>query len=84
MGGKGDLYTPDARLALLATPCRFTGNALSPCSQAQADPVYRIATETRILEDLDQRDIMADGSTELGYLAKLRVHGWWNGEIRAY
>jgi hypothetical protein len=38
----------------------------------------------KILEDLDQRDIMADGSTELGYLAKLRVHGWWNGQIRAY
>lgn len=37
----------------------------------------------KILEDLDQRDIMADGSTELGYLAKLRVHGWWNGQIRA-
>jgi hypothetical protein len=35
--GKGDLYTPDARPALLATPC----------SQAQADPVYRMVTETQ-------------------------------------
>ena len=38
----------------------------------------------KILEDLDQKDIKADGSTELGYLAQLRVQGWWNGEIRAY
>ena len=38
----------------------------------------------KVLEDLDQKDIKADGSTELGYLAQLRVQGWWNGEIRAY
>ena len=29
-GGKGELYTPDTRPALLATPRRFTGHAL-PC-----------------------------------------------------
>jgi len=38
----------------------------------------------KILEDLDQKDVMVDGSTELGYLAKLRVQGLWNGQIRAY
>jgi hypothetical protein len=38
----------------------------------------------KILEDLDQMDIKADGSTDLGHLAKLRVQGWWNGQIRAY
>lgn len=38
----------------------------------------------KILEDLDQRDIMADGSTELGHLAKLRLQGWWSGQIRAH
>jgi hypothetical protein len=27
-GGKGELYTPDARPALLATPRRLTGDAL--------------------------------------------------------
>ena len=27
-GGKGELYTPDARPALLATPCRFIDDAL--------------------------------------------------------
>jgi hypothetical protein len=27
--GKGDLCTPGARLALLATPCHFTGDAMS-------------------------------------------------------
>jgi hypothetical protein len=37
-----------------------------------------------ILEDLDQKGIMADGSTELGHLANLRIQGWWNGQIRAY
>jgi hypothetical protein len=43
-GGKGDLYTPDARPALLATPC--LASLATPCSRAQADPVWRIATET--------------------------------------
>ena len=38
----------------------------------------------KILEDLNQKDIKADGSTELGYLTQLRIHGWWNGQIRAY
>src|SRR5205085_5298203 len=28
-GGKGELYTPDARPALLATPRRFSGHALA-------------------------------------------------------
>lgn len=29
----------------------------------------------KILEDLDRNDVIADGSTELGYLATLRVMG---------
>ena len=35
----------------------------------------------KIFEDLKQDDIRADGSTELGYLIKLRVQGWWNGKF---
>ena len=38
----------------------------------------------QILEHLDQKEVMADGSTEIGHLAALRLHGWWNGQIRAY
>ena len=38
----------------------------------------------RILEDLNQGDIMADGSTPLGYFTQLRVQGWLDGRIRAY
>lgn len=38
----------------------------------------------KILEGLDQTEIQADGSTELGHLASLRVRGWWNGQVRAY
>lgn len=37
-----------------------------------------------ILEDLDQHEISADGSTKLGQLVDLRLTGWWNGQIRAY
>ena len=35
----------------------------------------------KILEDLDEKDISPDGSTELGYLVGLRVQGWWTGRI---
>jgi len=38
----------------------------------------------RILEDLDQDEIKSDGSTELGYLASLRLQGWWNGQVPVY
>jgi len=38
----------------------------------------------KILKDLNQKEIKADGSTELEYLAQLRVHGWWNRQICAY
>lgn len=38
----------------------------------------------KILEDLDQREIMADGSTELGRLTNLRIQGFWDGHIRAH
>jgi hypothetical protein len=38
-GGKGDLYTPDARPALLVTPC-------TPCTPRWRRSA-RIATETR-------------------------------------
>lgn len=38
----------------------------------------------RILEDLNQGDIMADGSTPLGYFTQLRLQGWLDGRIRAY
>ena len=38
----------------------------------------------QILEQLDQKHVMANGSTELGYLAKLRLDGWWNGQVQAY
>lgn len=37
-----------------------------------------------ILYDLDKGDVMADGSTQLGYFAKLRLGGWWDGQIGAY
>jgi hypothetical protein len=37
-----------------------------------------------ILYDLDQRDIMVDGSTQLGYFTTLRVGGWWDGRVGAY
>jgi hypothetical protein len=37
-----------------------------------------------ILEDLGQKETMADGSTELGHLTNLRVQGFWNGQIRVY
>ena len=37
-----------------------------------------------IIYDLDQGDIMVDGSTELGYLTALRVGGWWDGRIGAF
>lgn len=38
----------------------------------------------KILGDLDEGDVRADGSTQLGYLARLRVHGWWDGRVRAF
>ena len=38
----------------------------------------------RILGDLNEGYIMADGSTPVGYFAQLRVDGWWDGRIRAY
>ena len=38
----------------------------------------------QILEHLDQNEVIADGSTEIGHLAALRLHGWWNRQIRAY
>lgn len=38
----------------------------------------------KILRNLDQGDILVDGSTPLGYFAALRIHGWWDGRIRAY
>lgn len=38
----------------------------------------------RILEDLDQHEIRADGSTRIGQFLDLRLHGWWNGQISAY
>jgi len=56
-------------------------------------PVHRtlFLTDTRTIDPPSPRLLAvhsaiahADGSTELGYLAKLRVHGWWNGQIRAY
>lgn len=37
-----------------------------------------------ILWDLDQGEISVDGSTPLGHFTALRIHGWWNGQIRAY
>ncbi|EHY61167.1 hypothetical protein ABEF92_001317 [Exophiala dermatitidis] len=37
-----------------------------------------------ILEDLDQGEISVDGSTPLGHFTALRIHGWWDGRIRAY
>lgn len=36
-----------------------------------------------LLEDLNQGDILVDGSTPLGYLTALRIHGWWDGRIHA-
>jgi hypothetical protein len=55
-GGKGDLYTPDARPALPHWR-HPVGDALhappaTPCSQAQADYVCRIATETRPIRNI--------------------------------
>lgn len=38
----------------------------------------------RILEDLDQGEVLADGSTPLGHFANLRMYGWWDGRIRAH
>ncbi len=38
----------------------------------------------KILRNLDQGDILVDGSTPLGYFAALRIHGWWDGRIGAY
>src|SRR3989440_3037698 len=40
-GGKKDLYTPDARPALLATPRRFTGDAPSPHWRRPGLPHWR-------------------------------------------
>ncbi|KAK5442662.1 hypothetical protein LTS15_010980 [Exophiala xenobiotica] len=37
-----------------------------------------------ILEDLNQGDILVDGSSPLGHLTALRIHGWWDGQIHAY
>ncbi|KIW39839.1 uncharacterized protein PV06_08413 [Exophiala oligosperma] len=37
-----------------------------------------------ILDDLDQGEISADGSTPLGQFTALRVYGWWDGRIHAY
>jgi hypothetical protein len=37
-----------------------------------------------VLEDLDQGEISVDGSTPLGHFTALRIHGWWDGRIRAY
>ncbi len=37
-----------------------------------------------ILRDLDQGNISVDGSTPLGHLTALRIHGWWDGRIRAF
>lgn len=36
-----------------------------------------------ILRDLDQGDILVDGSTPLGHFTALRIHGWWDGRIYA-
>ncbi|EXJ78369.1 hypothetical protein A1O3_09530 [Capronia epimyces CBS 606.96] len=38
----------------------------------------------KILRDLDEGDVLVDGSTPLGYFAALRIHGWWDGRIRGY
>jgi hypothetical protein len=66
-GGKRDLYTPDARPALLAASRRFTSDILAcltsdallatPCSQAQAGPVCRIATETRPIRNTNVKPL---------------------------
>lgn len=38
----------------------------------------------KILENLDQKEVMADGSTELGHFTRLRIQGAWNGQISAF
>lgn len=38
----------------------------------------------RVLEDLEHREVRADGSTELGYLTRLRIQGAWTGHVRVY
>jgi hypothetical protein len=38
----------------------------------------------KILENFDQKEVMADGSTELGYFTRLRIQGAWKGQISAY
>lgn len=35
-----------------------------------------------ILEDLDSGDISVDGSTPLGHLSALRIHGCWDRRLR--
>ena len=34
-----------------------------------------------ILRDTEELAVKADGSTNLGELAALRLHGWWNGVV---
>jgi hypothetical protein len=38
----------------------------------------------KILKDLDQGDTLVDRSTPSGHSAALRIHGWWDGRIRAH
>ncbi|OQV11251.1 hypothetical protein CLAIMM_15113 [Cladophialophora immunda] len=38
----------------------------------------------KILYDLDHKNVMADGSTQLGYFTALRLGGWWDGRVGGY
>ncbi|KAF2454343.1 hypothetical protein BDY21DRAFT_353691 [Lineolata rhizophorae] len=38
----------------------------------------------KILEDIEEQGIRADGSTELGRLVSLRLYGWLDGTVDAY
>src|SRR6201999_2160227 len=38
----------------------------------------------RILRDLDEGEVVADGSTPLGHIAQLRLQGWWDGRVSVF